>query len=125
MAVPLRMGTRGKQLFRVAIKCKWSKRATERKENQKMKNEEKQLNAKQQQSLGKENKQINLVAAIATRRKASAPMGQLSLIEIKLKPVGPSSQWAECCLVGGVRLANRIETTKPIRKSTAKVIECV
>lgn len=90
-----------------------------------MKNEEKQLNAKQQQSLGKENKQINLVAAIATRRKASAPMGQLSLIEIKLKPVGPSSQWAECCRVGGVRLANRIETTKPIRKSTAKVIEFV
>lgn len=108
-------GSRGKQLFRVAIKCKWSERSDRVGESQRereqqrakeMKNEEKQLNAKQKQKqrldlelemekereqplLGqKENKEINLRELHLRHVEKLPRQCQLSLIEIKLKAVG-------------------------------------
>lgn len=106
-------GSRGKQLFRVAIKCKWSERSDRVGESQRereqqrakeMKNEEKQLNAKQKQRLDqelekekeleqplsgqKENKEINLRELHLRHVEKLPRQCQLSLIEIKLKAVG-------------------------------------
>lgn len=98
MAAPLRMCTRGKQLFRVAIKCKWSERSDrvgenkrEREQAQSKGNEKRRKTIKCQAEaesgtgqgegagaavVGVERKQGNKLAkaAFATRRKASAPM---------------------------------------------------
>lgn len=139
MAAPLRMGTRGKQLFRVAIKCKWSERSERVGENKRereeakskgMKNEEKQLNAKQKQSLvldeememekeleqpllgQKENKEINLRELHLRHVEKRPRQCQLSLIEIKLKAVGVEGRrctvraslfvgWGQACKSNG------------------------
>lgn len=102
MAAPLRMGTRGKQLFRVAIKCKWSERSDRVGENKREREQAKSKgNEKRRKTIkcqaeaesgtgqgdgdgegagaavvGVERKQGNKLAsaAFATRRKASAPM---------------------------------------------------